>query len=184
MQVQTQNLSLSPRLQLVEGLCMAVEQRGLAAARIADIVRHARVSKRTFYEHFRDKASCFVEAYRELARQTMEQIAASVDVSAPWQQQIEAALGAYFAALDARPKLTRAFFLEIHVAGAGAISLRREVLERFADLTMRFVTLARKQKPELRPLTPLMATAIVGGEHPGEVFADRSTKSHRHLGNA
>jgi AcrR family transcriptional regulator len=163
MQAQTENLLLSPRLQLIEGLCVAVEARGLAATRIADIVRHARVSKRTFYEHFADKEACFVEAYREMGRQTMDEIAAAVDLSAPWQRQIEAALLAYFTALDARPKLTRAFFLEIHVAGARALSLRREVLERFAELTGRFVALARKQHPELRPLTPLMATAIVGG---------------------
>jgi len=162
MQAQTRNLLSSPRLQLIEGLCAAVEARGLAATRIADIVRHARVSKRTFYEHFADKEACFVEAYREMARQTMEEIAATVDVGAPWQQQIATALRAYFTALDARPKLTRAFFLEIHVAGARALALRREVLERFAELTGRFVTLARGQHPELRPLTPLMATAIVG----------------------
>src|SRR6185312_5071934 len=75
MQAQTRNLLSSPRLQLIEGLCAAVEARGLAATRIADIVRHARVSKRTFYEHFADKEACFVEAYREMARQTMEEIA-------------------------------------------------------------------------------------------------------------
>jgi len=149
-------------LQLVEGLCAAVEVRGLAATRIADIVRYARVSKRTFYEHFADKEACFVEAYREMGKQTLQEIAAVVDLSAPWQRQIEEALRAYFTALDARPKLTRAFFLEIHVAGARALTLRREVLERFAELTSRFVTLARKSQPALRPLTPLMATAIVG----------------------
>ena len=70
---------------------------------------------------------------------------------------------AYFTTLDARPKLTRAFFLEIHVAGARALALRREVLAEFAALTGRFVELARQSRPELRPLTPLMATAIVGG---------------------
>ena len=150
-------------MDLIEGLCTAVEARGLAKTRIEDIVRSARMSKRTFYEHFPDKAACFVEAYRELGRRTMEEIAGAVDITAPWERQIEAAVRAYFTTLDARPKLTRAFFLEIHVAGARALVLRREVLAEFAALTGRFVALARQSHPELRPLTPLMATAIVGG---------------------
>ena len=162
MQAQTVTPSPSARLQLVEGLCAAVEARGLAATRIADIVRHARVSKRTFYEHFADKEACFVEAYREMAQAALAEIAAAVDPSAPWQEQVTAALHAYFLALDARPKLTRAFFLEIHSAGARAITVRRDVLERFAELTRAFVAAARKRHPALRPLTPLMATAIVG----------------------
>ena len=135
----------------------------MAGATIADIVRHARVSKRTFYEHFADKEACFVAAYRELSEQTMQAIAAAVDFERPWDEQIAAAVRVYLGVLDSRPKLTRALFLGVHAAGARGIGLRREVLERFAELTRGFVAEARKRQPELRPLTPAMATAMVGG---------------------
>ena len=151
------------RRELVEGFCRAVEQRGLAATTIADIVRHARVSKRTFYEHFADKEACFVAAYRAISGEVMRQVALAVDFGASWEAQIEAAVRAYVLALDSRPKLTRAFFLEIHAAGPRAIGLRREVLSEFAELTRSLAAEARRRQPELEPLTPALATAMVGG---------------------
>jgi AcrR family transcriptional regulator len=156
MQAKTQNaLAGAHRLLLIEGFCLAVEERGLAGATIADVVRHARVSKRTFYEHFSDKEDCFVAAYRELSEQTMQAIAHVVDLTQPWEVQLASAVRVYLQVLDSRPKLTRAFFL--------GIQLRREVLERFAELTRGFVSEARKREPWLRPLTPTMAMAMVGG---------------------
>jgi len=151
------------RRELLEAFCRAVEERGLAATTIADIVRHARVSKRTFYEHFADKEACFFAAYRAIAGEVMRQVATAVNFEASWEAQIEAAVRTYVTALDSRPKLTRAFFLEIHAAGARAIALRREVLTEFAELTRGFVAQARKRQPELVPLTAAMATAMVGG---------------------
>ena len=151
------------RRELIEGFCRSVEERGLAATTIADIVRHARVSKRTFYEHFSDKEACFFAAYRALAAELMRAVAGAVSFEASWEAQIEAAVRAYLSVLDSRPKLTRAFFLEIHAAGPRAIGLRREVMSEFAELTRSFVAQARRRQPELPPLTPAMATAMVGG---------------------
>ena len=151
------------RRELLEAFCRAVEERGLAATTIADIVRHARVSKRTFYEHFADKEACFFAAYRAIAAEVMRQVATAVNFEASWEAQIEAAVRTYVTVLDSRPKLTRAFFLEIHAAGARAIALRRDVLTEFAELTRGFVAQARKRQPELVPLTAAMATAMVGG---------------------
>ena len=151
------------RLALIEGFCLAVEQRGIDGATVVDVVRHARVSKRTFYEHFADKQACFIAAYRELAEQTMQAIAAAVDVAAPWETQLACAARAYLGVLDSRPRLTRAFFLGILAAGPEGITLRREVLERFAELVRELLAQARKTEPQLRPLTPIMATAMVGG---------------------
>ena len=166
MQAKTILASEAEELQrrgLLEAFCRAVEERGLAATTIADIVRHARVSKRTFYEHFPDKEACFFAAYRAIAVEVMRQVAAAVNFSASWEAQIEAAVRAYVGALDSRPKLTRAFFLEIHAAGPRAIGLRREVLSEFAELTRSFVAEARRRQPALQPLTAAMATAMVGG---------------------
>ena len=60
-------VAASQRTRLLEAVGRAVAERGYAAATIDDIVRGAGVSKKTFYEHFRDKEGCFVAAY-EAAR--------------------------------------------------------------------------------------------------------------------
>ena len=53
------------RARLTGGLAAAIAEKGYAAVTIADVVRHARVSKRTFYEHFADKEACFLALYAE-----------------------------------------------------------------------------------------------------------------------
>ncbi|MCZ7679603.1 MAG: TetR/AcrR family transcriptional regulator [Sandaracinaceae bacterium] len=96
---------------LVEGLAAAVAEKGYAATTIADIVRHARVSKRTFYEHFPDKERCFLAAYQEASARTLAAIAEAVDPSRPFEEQIRAAMRACLGALEENVTMTRTFLL-------------------------------------------------------------------------
>ncbi|MGH2822903.1 MAG: TetR/AcrR family transcriptional regulator, partial [Thermoleophilaceae bacterium] len=56
-------VAASQRARLLEAVGRAVADKGYAAATIDDIVRGAGVSKKTFYEHFKDKLDCFLAAY-------------------------------------------------------------------------------------------------------------------------
>jgi AcrR family transcriptional regulator len=151
------------RERLIAGFCDAVEKKGLAATTIIDVASAAQVSKRTFYEHFHDKEDCFIATYRELAAELMHAVVEAVGAERDWEDQLDAAVRAYLQILDERPALTRAFFLEIHAAGHKALTVRREVLVQFAELTRQLVADARKRQPQLSPLSPTMAMAIVGG---------------------
>ena len=59
---------------LTAGLAASIAEKGYAATTIADVVRHARVSKRTFYEHFADKEACFLALYSETTDALLELI--------------------------------------------------------------------------------------------------------------
>jgi AcrR family transcriptional regulator len=48
------------RRRLLEGLAESITERGYRDTTIADIVRHARTSKRTFYQEFSSKEECFI----------------------------------------------------------------------------------------------------------------------------
>src|SRR3990167_1507133 len=48
------------RSRLLQAMAGVSASKGVAAATIADIVREAGVSKRTFYEHFDRKDACFL----------------------------------------------------------------------------------------------------------------------------
>ncbi len=52
------------RLRLLDGLAASIAERGYRATTVADIVRHARTSKRTFYDQFASKEQCFLELLR------------------------------------------------------------------------------------------------------------------------
>lgn len=148
---------------LVEGLAAAIAEKGYAQTTIADIVRHARVSKRTFYEHFTDKETCFLAGYVALSEETLRIIAGAAAVEGTWEERVHAAVRAYLEALESKPELTRTYLLEIHAAGPRALEARRRVHRRFAEQMRSLVDAAREQQPALRPLSEAMATALVGG---------------------
>ncbi|MEO8798526.1 MAG: TetR/AcrR family transcriptional regulator, partial [Polyangiaceae bacterium] len=153
------------RSRLVEGFAAAVAEKGYAGTTIADIARHAKVSKRTFYEHFGDKEACLLETYEgvtKLIRQAMRAAWGDADPNT-WEHQLDAGLDAYVGALEAMPLLTRACLVEMSGAGPRALRVRRQVHEKFAELLREFVERVRARHPKLGAISPAMATAIVGG---------------------
>ncbi len=153
------------RLRLLEGFAAAVSEHGYATTTIAQIVKHARVSKRTFYEHFGDKEECFLALYEEAAellRLGVEQ--ALLAPASSWEDQLDAGLDSYLTALESNPVLTRVCLLEIRAAGPRALELRLRGRARFAAMLRAFVERTRREHPEqLRSLSEAMATAVVGG---------------------
>jgi AcrR family transcriptional regulator len=141
----------------------AATERGYAEVTIADVVRHAHVSKRTFYEHFPDKESCFLAAYMAVAAELLGRIATAAAQEARVEDRIIAAAKAYFASLEANPAVTRTFLSDIHAAGPKAIELRRKIHQQFADTLRMLVESERIHMTNVRPLSRELATAIVGG---------------------
>jgi AcrR family transcriptional regulator len=148
---------------LMEGLAASIAEKGYAATTIADVVRHARVSKRTFYEHFADKETCFLALYSRTSDELLELIAEAASGPAAWDERLAAAARAYFERLAAEPALSRAGLVEIQAAGPRALKLRREVQGRYAELLRALSAQAAAEQPGIRPLTPALATAVVGG---------------------
>ena len=152
------------RARLTEGLAAAIAEKGYAAVTIADVVRVARVSKRTFYEHFADKEACFLALYAETSEELLELIGNAVATArGSWEERIGAAARAYFERVAAEPELIRAGLLEIQAAGPRARALRREVQRRYAEQLRAFSLAAEAEEPGIRGLTPALATAVVGG---------------------
>jgi AcrR family transcriptional regulator len=145
-------------------MAAAITEKGYAATTIADVVRHARVSKRTFYEHFEDKEACFLALYRfqsETSLAVVAEQATRPDLG--WRERIEVSTRAYFEMLAEHPALTKTLLMEIQAAGPRALALRRDVMQRFADQLRALLDQAREEHPELRALSPALSTAIVGG---------------------
>ena len=152
------------RFRLLEALAAAVSERGYAATTIADIVKNARVSKRTFYEHFADKEECFLALYVEANEILRIGIQAAFEAPArSWRAQLDAGLEAYLGALEQNPALTRTCVIEIRAAGPRALEMRLRAHAKFAAMLRAFVDRTRKKHPELRPMSAAMAAAVVGG---------------------
>jgi len=149
------------RASLELALANAVAEKGYAATTIADIVANARVSKRTFYEHFADKEECLMALYGDACARIMAVLRATGNADQPWPDQIRALVDAYLATLDAM--VNRALVVEMQAAGVRAYRMRQRMQRDFAQTLVDVVEQARATNPRITPLTPPLALALCGG---------------------
>jgi AcrR family transcriptional regulator len=147
------------RTRLLKGMQEAIATVGWAELTIADIVKRARVSRRTFYEHFGSKEDCLLALYEAGSEQVLSAIEAAIAPLPPGEPRIVAGTAAYLASLQSDAGSIRTRFIEILHLGEPGLQVRRQVLRRFAELLMREMGAAGVRLE----LTPALATAIVGG---------------------
>ena len=151
------------RSRLLEGMAHAVAAKGYADTTIADIVREASVSRRTFYEHFQTKADCLVALYEASSHNALKVLRDAIDPAHEWQTQVERALAAYLGCMAGNPLLMRTLFIEILGLGAPGLAARRRANQQLADLMLDVVNNRPGERLRKTPLQPTMAMAVVGG---------------------
>lgn len=152
----------SHRSRLLLAMAQALTEQGYAAITIADIVRLAGVSRRTFYEHFDSKQACFEALYRAASGAALRTLREAIDTSQPWQNQLERALGAYLGHLAAGPALLRSLFVDIHHLGDAGAALRRETMKQLADFMCETIRRQAASDATWSPIQPQLAMAAVG----------------------
>jgi AcrR family transcriptional regulator len=152
------------RDRLLVGMAEAIRERGgFRPVTVAEVVRHARTSRRTFYQHFDDRESCFLALFDVISAQLLETIADAATGEGPFGERVDRALAAYLGALAAEPVLSRACIQETPAIGPDGMARVRAMNERWAHQIMRLVEEARRHDADLRPLPLEVATIITGG---------------------
>lgn len=152
----------SHRTRLLQGMAQAVGDKGYADTTIADVVREAGVSRRTFYQNFATKAECFIALYEAASRNTLAVLREAIDPRHEWQTQLDLALVAYLGSMARNPALLRSLSMEILGLGAAGMAARRRVNQELCRFVLQVVNKGSgcSRKP---PLTPELALAVVGG---------------------
>lgn len=161
--ISPENLQQEHRGRLLQAMGTAAAEKGFAATTIADIVRLAGMSKRTFYEHFNSKEACFLALYRAVSASALRTLSDSLKSGRPWHSQLETALDAYFAHLSAGPRLLRTLFVEVHLLGEEGAAVRRDVMRQLANFILHVVNQRGLDGAPSRALSATMAMAAVGG---------------------
>ena len=151
------------RRRLLDGLDASINERGYRDTTVADIVRQARTSKRTFYGEFSSKEDCFIDLLRSNNEAMIKHIRDSVDPQADWQQQIRQAVGAYVDHIASRPAITLTWIREAPALGAVAQPLHRMAMSAFTDLLVDLSDSPGFQRASIPPITRPLALIIVGG---------------------
>jgi AcrR family transcriptional regulator len=151
------------RLRLLDGLAASIGERGYGATTIADIVRHARTSKRTFYDQYASKEQCFLELLLADNEKLGESIRAAVDPEADWQLQIRQAVEAYVKTIEARRAVTLSWIRELPSLGDAARPVQRRGLQLLSSLLIDLSASPGFRRAELPPLTAPLAVILLGG---------------------
>jgi AcrR family transcriptional regulator len=148
---------------LLQGMAQAVAAKGYADTTIADIVREAAVSRRTFYEHFSTKTECLIALYETASRLALHAVSEAFDPVQPWHAQVEQAMTAYFDYLAQDPVLLRTLFVEILGLGMPGLAARRRVNDEIANFIQVAINSSGAGDGPAAHLTSQMAMTVVGG---------------------
>jgi AcrR family transcriptional regulator len=152
------------RERLLAGMAEAIREHGaLKPVTVAEVVRHARTSRRTFYQHFADRDACFLALFDEVSAALLETIADAATGDGPFGARVDRAVAAYLGAVAAQPVLTRACIQETPSLSPEGMDRVRAMNERWARQIIRLVDEARHHDTSLRPLPLEVATIITGG---------------------
>lgn len=151
------------RQRLLDGLAASIGERGYRATTVADIVRHARTSKRTFYDQFASKEQCFLELLHANNELLGQDIQTAVDPDADWMQQIRQAVEAYVSHIEARPAVTLSWIRELPSLGDAARPVQRRGLQLLTTLLVDLSGSSGFRRADVPPLTPPLAVILLGG---------------------
>ncbi|BBX19661.1 TetR/AcrR family transcriptional regulator [Mycolicibacterium duvalii] len=148
---------------LLDGLATAIGERGYRDTTVADIVRHARTSKRTFYEQFSGKDECLVELLRRNNADLIAAITGAVDADVDWRTQIRQAVEAYVGHIEARPAITLTWIREAPALGAAAAPLHRHAMTHLTEMLLTLSANPGFTRAGLAPVSAPMAVILLGG---------------------
>ena len=152
------------RRRLLDGLAASIAERGYRATTVADIVRHARTSKRTFYGQFPSKEQCFLELLHADVEGMAEEVRSAVDPNADWQTQIRQAVEAYVGHIGSKPAITLSWIRELpSLDAAAARPFQRRGMQLLTNLLIGLSGSPGFQQVGLPPLTRPLAVILVGG---------------------
>jgi AcrR family transcriptional regulator len=151
------------RQRLLDGMAAAIRECGFRDSTVADVVRHARTSRRTFYEHFPSRQACFVALLQEANAAMVRQIAAAVDPRAPWDAQVRQAIEAWIAVAQSDLALTLSWCRDLPSLGSDARHLQRESLEAFVVLIQSLTDTPELRAVGVAPPSRHLAIMLLGG---------------------
>lgn len=136
-----------------------VGETSYAETSVQDVLERAGVSRKTFYEHFRDKQDCFLQAYDAVITRVMRAVNHAYQEGADWPDRVRRGLHVFLAFFAREPAISRMAFMEVLAAGPEAIERYRKAEERFIP----YLEEGRAESDLGRDLPATLPHAIVAG---------------------
>lgn len=150
------------RGRLLDAMADVIAEEGYLATTVHKVLASARISRRTYYELFKDKEDCFLVAYDEIAELVLETAkAACREPGARPERRIETGVRAILELIEREPNPARMFIVEVLAAGNSAREQRSRTMERLSEL----VAGALVDRGDDPTEALLQARVLIGGVH-------------------
>jgi AcrR family transcriptional regulator len=152
-------VAANQRERILSAVAQATAELGYTDMSVEAIIARAGVSRRTFYEHFKNKEDAFLAAYDATVRQLARHVQRAYLQQTTALERLRAGIGAYLQFLASEPEIARMGIVEVLAAGPRALARRNDALRLFAEIIEDNI---HQLVPSCRRPT-LTAETIVGG---------------------
>jgi AcrR family transcriptional regulator len=152
-------VAANQRERILSAVCQATAELGYADMSVEAIIARAGVSRRTFYEHFKNKEDAFLAAYDAVVHRLARHVQRAYLQQTTALERLRAGIGAYLQFLAGEPEIARMGIVEVLAAGPRALARRNDALRLFAEIIEDNI---HQLVPSVRQ-PALTAESIVGG---------------------
>lgn len=154
----SQRVAEVQRARMLAAAVQQLAERGATNVSVAHIVAHSGVSRRTFYELFRDRDECFVAVIEETLVSLAAAVLPAYERPGAWRDRMRAGLIALLGWAEASRPSARVLLVESPAMGAAALERRNRAIAHAIRAIDQGGRQARETAPQL-----LTAEGIVGG---------------------
>jgi AcrR family transcriptional regulator len=149
------------RRRMMDAMAELCAEKGYEATKIADVVRRAKVARKTLYDNFPGKEELFLACFDTTVAEAEAAVDAACDAAGPadgtaWGARMEAGLEAFLDFIAAHPDAARLCVVEAPGAFAAAAA-------RYDTAVDGFVTRLRDSAPAGAERPDTLEEALVGG---------------------
>ena len=171
--LQRSFVAANQRERILSAVAKAVAALGYAETSVEAIIERAGVSRRTFYDHFKNKEDAFLAAYDAAIHQQVKYVRLAYLKQSTARERLRAGIGAYLEFLANEPEFARMCIVEALAAGPRALARRSAAVRMFTEIIEDNI---HELDPDCQ-IAELAAETIVGGIHEvvfSRILADRT----------
>jgi len=154
-------VAANQRERILSAVAQAAAELGYAEMSVEAITARAGVSRRTFYEHFKNKEDAFLATYDALLHQLVTHTQRAYLKETTVMKRLRAGIGAYLQFLANEPEFARTCIVEVLAVGPRALARRNQAMQLFTEIIEDNI---RELIPDF-PRAAITAETIVGGIH-------------------
>lgn len=167
-QLSREEVAAHQKQRLFKALATVMTANGYSNTTVDDVIKTAKVSRATFYQHFESKQDLFMAGYARMQRHVVDAIRSVPTHGTPMQNfavMLDRYLG--FVALD--PATARLYLLEVYAAGPEAMRRRVELQQEFvAGVTEIFDARSDTDRFACQALVAAISTLVINALTSGD----------------